>query len=541
MRMKSKFTIQRWKHLLIFVSVILFSGNMFAQTKHIIEVTKNVFTPDNLKINPGDTVEWRNTDGFHNVNGTMATYPMNPESFGNSAGTDWTYSHVFSMPGNYDYQCDPHVDLGMIGKIEVTSGATKHIVEVTKNVFTPDNLKINVGDTVEWRNSDGFHNVNGTMVTYPMNPESFGNSTGTDWTYSHVFSMPGNYDYQCDPHVALGMIGKIEVTGDDDPMKMLTINFMGMNPHIGQELWLAVIDKSSGMEVGRVKKMVKQDFMVHVPGIKPGMSYNIDFFADHNGNGMYDAPPVDHAWRMDLDNVMGDTTLNFSHNTNFTDIMWMYQLTIHFMEMNPHVGQNMWLAVIDKSSGMEVSRVKKASAQDNMLQSSGLAPGMEVGRVKTVVEQDFMVHVWGIKPGMSYNVDFFVDHNGNGMYDAPPVDHAWRMDLDNVMGDTTLNFSHNTNFTDINLSTGIEEDLGENNLSVYPNPASQKVFVSLNNVNESDFTVHIYNLAGKQLVHSKLKNTNSPVEFDISEFESGLYFMRIETLQNSDIVKFVKQ
>jgi plastocyanin len=412
MRMKSKFTIQRWKHLLIFVSVILFSGNMFAQTKHIIEVTKNVFTPDNLKINPGDTVEWRNTDGFHNVNGTMATYPMNPESFGNSAGTDWTYSHVFSMPGNYDYQCDPHVDLGMIGKIEVTSGATKHIVEVTKNVFTPDDLKINVGDTVEWRNTDGFHNVNGTMATYPMNPESFGNSTGTDWTYSHVFSMPGNYDYQCDPHVALGMIGKIEVTGDDDPLKMLTINFMGMNPHIGQELWLAVIDKSSGMEIGRVKKMVEQDFMVHVPGIKPGMSYNVDFFADHNGNGMYDTPPVDHAWRMDLDNVMGDTTLNFSHNTNFTDI---------------------------------------------------------------------------------------------------------------------------------NLSTGIEEDLGENNLSVYPNPASQKVFVSLNNVNESDFTVHIYNLAGKQLVHSKLKNTNSPVEFDISEFESGLYFMRIETLQNSDIVKFVKQ
>jgi len=209
---------------------------------------------------------------------------------------------------------------------------SKHIVEVTQNVFTPDELEIVAGDTVEWRNTDGYHNVNGTTDTYPSNPESFGNSAGNGWTYSHVFTIAGEYDYQCDPHVGLGMVGKISVKEDDGngEKHMLTINFTGMNPHIGQNLRLAVIEKNSGMEISRLDTIAEEDFMVHVFGIENGMAYNVDFYADHNSNGMYDAPPTDHAWRLDLDNVMGDTTLNFAHNTDFTDIMWQNRLTVHF-------------------------------------------------------------------------------------------------------------------------------------------------------------------------------------------------------------------
>ena len=321
MRMKSNFTNQVWKHLLILVSVILFSGNMFANTKHIVEVTKNVFTPAELTIHPGDTVEWRNTDGFHNVNGSQATYSMNPESFGNN--------------------------------------------------------------------------------------------TGTGWTYSHVFTMSGKYDYQCDPHVGIGMVGTIEVSGMDDEKNILTVNFSGMNPHVGQTLWLSVTDKDSGKEIERKMETASVDFSIMVSGLE-----------------------MDH----------------------------------------------------------------------------------------------------------SYQVDFFADHNGNGMYDAPPADHAWRMDLDNVMGDTTLDFSHNTNFTDINLSTGIEENLFTgNNLSVYPNPASQKVYVSLNNLDDSDFNIIIYNSAGIQLNNSPLKNANFPIEFDISAYKNGLYFIKIEPLQKSEVIKFIKK
>ena len=120
--MKTIFTFS--KHIirnLIIISVLtlLPFSQLVAQSKHIVEVTKNQFTPDELEIIAGDTVEWRNTDGYHNVNVTTKTYPSNPESFGNSPGNGWTYSHIFTIPREHDYQCDPHVGLGMVGKIVV--------------------------------------------------------------------------------------------------------------------------------------------------------------------------------------------------------------------------------------------------------------------------------------------------------------------------------------------------------------------------------------------------------------------------------------
>ncbi|HKL33786.1 MAG TPA: plastocyanin/azurin family copper-binding protein, partial [Tangfeifania sp.] len=173
----------------------------------------------------------------------------------------------------------------LIIAVITSSAQEKHIVEVSNNVFTPDELQIAAGDTVEWRNIEGIHNVNGSQGTFPENPESFGNSTGSGWTYSHVFNIAGSYDYRCDPHYTLGMTGKIEVTENDDVEGQLAVNFVGMTPHVGQDLWLAVVNKNTGMEVDRVHAVVEEEFMVHAHGIEAGESYNVDFFADFNENG----------------------------------------------------------------------------------------------------------------------------------------------------------------------------------------------------------------------------------------------------------------
>ena len=311
---------------------------------------------------------------------------------------------------------------------EFSFGQVKHLVNVTDFKFTPAELQIEIGDTVEWHNTQGYHNVNGTSTTFPLNPESFGNSTGFGWTYKHVFNTVGIYDYHCDPHAQNGMVGKIEVkesNGGGENKYDLTINFTGMTPHVGQILWLEVVEKSSGKEVERKKQTISTNFSVTVSGIEKDHSYDVNFYADHNGNGMYDAPPADHAWKMELNNVSGNSTLDFAHNTNFTDIQWKNKLTVHFIGMTPHVGQTMKLAVTNENTGVELSRVN------------------------TTVNVDFMVDIYGIEKGESYVIDFFSDHNKNGIYDAPPADHAWRMQLNDVVSDTILNFTHNTSFTDI--------------------------------------------------------------------------------------------
>ena len=77
------------------------------------------------------------------------------------------------------------------------------------NTFVPAILTINVGDTVTWNNTGGYHNVNATLVTYPNNPEGFGNGVASaPWSFQWVFTMQGTYDYQCDPHIPL-MVGVV--------------------------------------------------------------------------------------------------------------------------------------------------------------------------------------------------------------------------------------------------------------------------------------------------------------------------------------------
>ena len=51
--------------------------------------------------------------------------------------------------------------------------------------------------------------------------------------------------------------------------------------------------------------------------------------------------------------------------------------------------------------------------------------------------------------GETYLVDFYVDYNRNGRYDAPPADHAWRRVVNAPAATASLAFVHNANFTDI--------------------------------------------------------------------------------------------
>ena len=94
-------------------------------TNHAVSVVNNSYSPATLAIAVGDTVTWTQVNGVHNVNGSTSTYASNPASFGNgaAAGGTWTYQYVFTVPGSYQYQCDPHASF-MTGSITVTAAAT---------------------------------------------------------------------------------------------------------------------------------------------------------------------------------------------------------------------------------------------------------------------------------------------------------------------------------------------------------------------------------------------------------------------------------
>lgn len=395
---------------------------------------------------------------------------------------------------------------------------TKHIVEVSNNKYSPKELQVTVGDTVEWKNIQGYHNVNGKISTFPDNPESFGNGLGSGWTYKFVFNVPGKYDYQCDPHVGFGMVGKIEVKdaggGDDGNKFTLTVNFTGMTPHVGQTLWLAVKEKNSGKEVARKSVIVTTAFTMILSGLEQNHSYLVDFFADHNKNGMYDAPPTDHAWQREVNNVTGNVILDFAHNTNFTNINWGNILTVHFMNMNPHIGQTLRLWVIDKETKMVVDSAT------------------------TIVISDFPLVTYGIKSGKSYNIDFYADHNSSGGYDIPPTDHAWRLSLDNVAADTALMFMHNTNFTNIFATTAVNQ-FGNVILKMYPNPTTGKVYIDNNGIFSFGTEISVFDLTGK-LKHKMDLSQRNISEIDIAHLPNGIYFLEIQGSGKQSRLKLVK-
>ncbi|HIE74046.1 MAG TPA: hypothetical protein EYQ06_07290, partial [Flavobacteriales bacterium] len=103
------------KYLFLLFSICFLS--LHAQNSYTINTIGSTFSPSSLTINVGDTVTWNNTGGSHNINATLATYPNNPEGFGNGvASAPWSFQWIFTMAGTYDYQCDPHAP-GMSGVI----------------------------------------------------------------------------------------------------------------------------------------------------------------------------------------------------------------------------------------------------------------------------------------------------------------------------------------------------------------------------------------------------------------------------------------
>lgn len=118
--MKTKFTLKAFRYFSLTLMLVYISLNLAGQTSHKVTVSSFKFTPSDLPITVGDTVIWTNTGGTHNVNGSTTVYPSNPGSFGNSLGTGWTYKFVFNTAGTYDYQCDPHASMGMVGRVVVS-------------------------------------------------------------------------------------------------------------------------------------------------------------------------------------------------------------------------------------------------------------------------------------------------------------------------------------------------------------------------------------------------------------------------------------
>ena len=243
-----------------------------------VEILINRFEPEQLVIDPGETVTWWNT-GFteHTVTAYEGRIPDEADYFA-SGGFDSElaargeelhagllsegdrFEHRFSVPGYYYYCCIPHEDYDTMagtvvvrtqsGKIpsppEVVQPDTDHVVQMGDHAYYPESLTIHAGESVGWINGTGIaHSVTGESGgdaipegedrEFPQDGEYFA-SGGFDsaeaavkgWArerkgdilpeepYVHTFETPGRYPYLCLLH-DLWMRGTVTVLDAKTP------------------------------------------------------------------------------------------------------------------------------------------------------------------------------------------------------------------------------------------------------------------------------------------------------------------------------------
>ena len=164
------------------------------------------------------------------VQGTAASYKWD---FGDgSTSQEANPTHTFTTKGTYMVKLIVTAPDGSTASAEKTITVTApqqssqgqvHIVKMVttkdgKNFFDPAELTIKVGDTVRWVNEceEGVacvHSAQAYSDKIPGGAEAFdsGLLTAQGQTYEYTFTVPGEYEYFCLPHEALGMKGKIIV------------------------------------------------------------------------------------------------------------------------------------------------------------------------------------------------------------------------------------------------------------------------------------------------------------------------------------------
>ncbi len=112
----------------------------------------------------------------------------------------------------------------------LNSSVKSNIVTITvaSNFFSPNNVNVSVGDSVKWQWIDGSH----TTTCDGVFPGTSLPSGAATWdqpindimqTYIYVVTVPGTYNYVCQPHFLSGMVGSFQATASSTIL--LTENF----------------------------------------------------------------------------------------------------------------------------------------------------------------------------------------------------------------------------------------------------------------------------------------------------------------------------
>ncbi|HYV94265.1 MAG TPA: T9SS type A sorting domain-containing protein [Chitinophagales bacterium] len=91
------------------------------------------------------------------------------------------------------------------------------------------------------------------------------------------------------------------------------------------------------------------------------------------------------------------------------------------------------------------------------------------------------------------------------------------------------------------VQTGIENLAVENNLNVFPNPCTSLLTLWLSAASENEMTIKVSDITGETIFTQKVSQPGDRFTVNVRKLPSGIYFLTLESIDQSTTVKFVKQ
>jgi len=198
----------------------------------------------------------------------------------------------------------------------------------------------------------------------------------------------------------------------------LSIRFEEMDRYVSLPFELRVAEAGSLSEAFRVAipAIVGGAFDVEISDLDVAASYRIDFYVDRNGNGRYDRPPLDAAWRIEVDALADAESIVFAVHDEMLDIDWPPQI-------DGRIGEDEYRnRLVDPATGMRVHWQN----DDVVLYVGLVSPGtgwLSIGFGPQRMMQGANIVIAAIA-GQAFTIE---DHYGNA-----PTSHR-RDDVDHIL------------------------------------------------------------------------------------------------------------
>jgi len=394
---------------------------------------------------------------------------------------------------------------GKINSVGPCVSVPDAVVEVSSNVFTPKDITIDVGQTVQWINKGGNHNVNGTKAAYPNNPEGFGNGapSTTAWVYEFKFNIAGVYTYKCDPHAALGMIGTVTVKSpvlvDDFPLRtiaiMRTVDGVGKADSVNKKCTLVGTVYGGNLRAG-------------------GLQFTI---IDNNNKGIgvfNNSASFDYIVKEGDEVEVKGTVVQFNGYTQVN--VSAVKLLSSGKALVPAKTVNTFVEG-DESSLLRLSNV----AFKDISQWTGAVSGFNVTmtdgtRDFTIrIDNDIDLFALPIPTGTRFNVTGLLSQFDN----SEPLTDGYQM-LPRYKED----------FAVVSATFDIDPNL---KVEISPNPASSAI-----NITSSEFVteIRLFDIQGQEVL-----KTSKTQSIDISNLANGIYLVKASTTKGASFTKVIKQ